>query len=72
MTGKDDYINGKGYFQIKLLSLFTVADTKGKELDESELIRWLGEAPLFPTALLPSKYLHWEQIDSNSAKASDS
>jgi hypothetical protein len=32
-------------------------------------MRWLGKAPLFPTALLPSKNLHWEEIDSNSAKA---
>jgi hypothetical protein len=42
--------------------------TKGKELDEAELVRWLAEVPLFPTALLPSKNFQREQIDSNSAK----
>src|SRR6185312_586974 len=57
IDGKDEFIDGKGNFQIKLLSLFTVADTKGKESDESELLRWLAETPWFPTALLPSKYL---------------
>ena len=58
------YIN-----QIKLLSLFTVADTKGKESDESELMRWFAETPWFPTSLLPNKYLHWEEVNSSSAKA---
>jgi hypothetical protein len=69
MTGKDQYIQGKGSFQIKLLSAFTVENaTKGKELDEAELMGWLAEAPVFPTALLPSKNLQREQIDSNCAK----
>ena len=70
MTGIDKYIQGKGSFQIKLFSAFTVGNaTKGKELDEAELVRWLAEAPLFPTDLLPSKNFQGEQIDSNSAKA---
>lgn len=70
ITGIDKYLEGEGTFQIKILSIFTIADApKGKELDESELMRWLAEAPLFPTALLPSSYLHWEQVDSDSAKA---
>jgi hypothetical protein len=70
ITGIDMYSEGKGVFQIKLLSIITIADTpKGKELDESELMRWLAEAPLFPTALLPSNFLRWEPVDSDSAKA---
>jgi hypothetical protein len=70
ITGVDKYLEGKGTFQIKLLSIFTISDApKGKELDESELMRWLAEAPLFPTALLPSSFLHWEPVDSDSAKA---
>ena len=70
ITGIDKYLEGKGAFQIKLLSIFTIADApRGKELDESELMRWLAEAPLFPTALLPSNYLHWKPVDSDSANA---
>jgi hypothetical protein len=69
IDGKDKFIGGNGNFQIKLLSLFTVVDAKGKETDEGELLRWLAEAPWFPTSLLPSKYLHWEGVNSNSAKA---
>ncbi len=70
ITGLDEYIGGKGNFEIKLMSYFTIADApKGRELDSGELIRWLGEAPLFPTALLPSNYLQWQEIDLNSARA---
>lgn len=70
ITGIDEYVNGKGNFQIKLMSIFTIADApKGKELNESELLRWLGEAPLFPTALLPNNFLEWEEVNSYSAKA---
>jgi hypothetical protein len=68
LTGKDLYIEGKSNFQIELLSLFTVVDERNsRELDESELQRWLAETPWFPTALLPSRYLYWEEIDSASA-----
>jgi hypothetical protein len=69
IDGKDEFIDGKGNFQIKLLSLFTIVDTKGKESDESELMRWIAEIPWFLTSLLPNKYLYWEEVDSSSAKA---
>lgn len=70
ITGLDEYIEGKGKFQIKLMSFVTIVDApKGRELDSGELMRWLGEAPLFPTALLPSNYLQWQEIDLNSARA---
>ena len=69
ITGIDKYLEGKGIFQIKIWSIITISDApRGKKLDESELLRWLAEAPLFPTALLPSNYLQWEPIDSDSAK----
>lgn len=70
ITGLDKFIDGQGSFQIKLMSFVTIADApKSKKLDEGELMRWLGETPLFPTSLLPSNYLKWEDIDSNSARA---
>ncbi|WP_148685492.1 DUF6920 family protein [Candidatus Nitrosocosmicus hydrocola] len=70
ITGLDELIDGQGKFQIKLMSHITIAEApKGRKLDEGELMRWLGETPLFPTALLPSKYLKWEDVDSNSSKA---
>ena len=66
---KDAYIDGTGNLKVKLLSLIKIVDAKGMEIDQGELLRWLGEVPLFPTALLPSDNLKWESIDNNSAKA---
>ncbi len=68
ISAKDMYLNGKGNFKIKLLSLIKIVDATGKEVDQGELLRWLGETPIFPTALLPSENLCWESIDDNSAK----
>jgi len=64
----DRYIAGEGNLVIKLLSMFKVADEKGKEINHGELLRWLAEAVLFPTALLPSDNLKWEAINDESAK----
>ena len=43
-------------------------NAKGKQYDQGELIRWLGESVLFPTNFLPGKNLQWESIDSLSAR----
>ena len=67
-SAKDVYIDGTGNLKVKLLSLIKIVDAKGRETDQGELLRWLGEALLFPTALLPSENLQWEPIDNNSAK----
>ena len=69
IEGRDRYYQGKGNMLIKILSTITVADAAGSEMDISSLIRFLAEAPWFPTALLPSDYLEWKEIDSNSAQA---
>ena len=69
IEGRDMYYQGKGSMLIKLLSTITVADAAGSEMDISSLIRFLSEAPWFPTALLPSDYIEWKEIDSNSARA---
>jgi len=69
IEGRDMYYQGKGNMLIKLLSTITVADAAGSEMDISSLIRFLSEAPWFPTALLPSDYIEWKEIDSNSAQA---
>jgi len=68
IEGRDMYYKCKGNMLIKLLSIITVADAKGSEMDISSLIRFLSEAPWFPTALLPSDYIEWKEIDSNSAQ----
>lgn len=68
IVGKDQYIEGRGNMLIKLLSLITVVDGSGKEIDQGTLLRYLSEIMLVPTAAL-SDTIQWEGIDSNTAKA---
>ncbi len=66
--GRDKYQDGHGNMLIKLLKLFTVGDSKGKEMDESALVTILAEALFLPAyALQP--YIHWHAIDDRSAGA---
>lgn len=69
ISARDRLFKGKGEMKIQLLSTFTLGDPKGKEMDVSCLLRFLAEAPIIPTAMLPSEYLKWQPIDDNSAKA---
>jgi len=68
ISGRDKYENGKGNMLIKVLSLFTVADSEGKEIDQGTLLRYLAEMIWFPSAAL-NEYLIWEEIDEYHAKA---
>jgi len=68
IVGRDMYYEGHGNMLIKILSLKTVADARGKEIDQSTMLRYLAETVWFPTAALNS-YIKWEEIDSHSAKA---
>jgi len=66
----DRYKNGEGSLQGKLLSAINVADAKpSPEMNSGELLRYLGEAVWFPTALLPDQGVQWESIDNNTARA---
>ncbi|MDB5263488.1 MAG: hypothetical protein JWQ14_2771, partial [Adhaeribacter sp.] len=67
-TARDMYIADKGRLVVSLFSLIKVVDGHGKQYDQGELLRWLGESVLYPTNLLPSERLHWSPIDARSAK----
>ena len=69
IEARDKYVTGQGNMLIKPFSAVTVANATGKEIDVSSLLRFLAEMPWFPTVFLPSDYLQWEEIDSNSARA---
>lgn len=64
----DKFANGEGSLVVKMLSVFKVAEAKGEEYDQAELVRFLSEMIWFPSAFL-SDYIHWEPIDSESVKA---
>jgi len=64
----DSFLDGHGKVLAKLLSLITVADASGPEVDQGALLRYLAEIIWFPTAWL-SDCIQWESIDAHSAKA---
>jgi hypothetical protein len=68
LSGIDTFKDGKGKMKILFLSLFSVVDSEGPEMDTATMMRYLAEMPWFPTAALNS-YIHWEEIDHYSAKA---
>ena len=63
----DQYKDGVGRSVVKLASIFPVANQSGREISESSLGRLLVEFILMPTALVPSKQLHWQSVDANHA-----
>lgn len=67
IVGRDKFHEGKGHMLIKLLSLFTVVDAKGLEIDQGALVRYFSEIIWFPTAYL-SDFISWEPIDAKSAR----
>jgi hypothetical protein len=66
----DAYVSGEGILHATLLGLITLAELRGtREMAQGELMRYLAEAPWYPTALLPSQGVRWETVDESSAKA---
>jgi len=68
MTGRDKYVNGEGNMLIKISGLYTIGDSKGAEINQGTMIRFLSETFWFPSFAL-SKYVSWKQIDGNTAMA---
>ncbi len=65
---RDIFTNNGSEIQIKLYSLFKIAEIKGREMEQSGLVAFLNDMPLFPTAFL-SKSITWVSWNSTSAKA---
>jgi hypothetical protein len=65
----DAYAKGEGKLWARLGGVVPVADpTPGPALDKGELLRYLAEAPLYPTALLPGMGVEWTPINDRSAR----
>ena len=52
---------------IKAASAFTVADARGEELDQGEMVRYLNEMMWFPSAFLEDN-VSFEAVDTTSAE----
>jgi len=64
----DSSQNGVGFMKGALGKLFTLFNQTGPEMDKGQLLTFLGECPLLPSAIL-GEYITWEPIDANHAKA---
>jgi len=67
----DAYVRGKGSLDVAgggdVLRLERLRRREG--LPESQLLRYLAEAPWYPTALLPRAGVHWDEDGERSARA---
>ena len=67
---RDAYVAGEGILQAAVVGLFPVANLRDRgELARGELIRFFAEAAWYPTALLPSQGVRWDDRDGPSVKA---
>ena len=66
----DCYIAGLGLLHATLQGLLTMAEIRGEgEIARGEFMRWFAEVAWYPTALLPSQGVRWEEVDDHSANA---
>lgn len=68
ISATDRFSEGHGNMRIKLLSVITVGNARGPEMDQGEMQRYLAEMIWFPTAWL-SNAIEWQAIDAHSVKA---
>jgi hypothetical protein len=69
VSGYHAYKNGTAIMDIRLLSLFTVQNQSGREMDIAETVTWFNDLCLFAPAALIDKRITWEPMDSLTSKA---
>jgi hypothetical protein len=74
MRVRDSYIAGTGSMLGRMGGVVPVVDQGGsREMASGALMRWLGEAAWFPTALLPrsrpDEGVRWDEVDDSTARA---
>ncbi len=67
VRARDRYWYGKGNMQIKLGTLFTIANATGEAMNQASMMRYLNEMIWFPTAFLEPN-VSFEPVDRTSAK----
>ena len=67
---RDSYVAGEGRMLGRVGGVVSVVDEGAtRDMAAGALVRWLGEAVWFPTALLPGEGVRWEAIDERTARA---
>ena len=68
---RDGYFGGSARMKGAVAGLVPVVDQQDSPgLAEGALLRYLAEAPLVPTALLPAAGVQWSAVDDSTARAS--
>lgn len=67
--GRDLYRDAQGNMLGRLAEVITLFDSKGNEMNMSAAVTYLSESLIIPSCAL-QKFIHWESIDQNHAKAS--
>ncbi|HYD42877.1 MAG TPA: DUF6544 family protein [Anaeromyxobacter sp.] len=62
------FVGPSAIFTVKLLSLFTITDARGPEMDRSETVTFLNDMALLAPATLVSPALRWEPVDDRAAR----
>lgn len=67
---RDGFVDQAGSMRASLLGLLTMVAVEGTlDIAAGALHRYLAEAVLVPTALLPSQGVRWEALDDSTARA---
>lgn len=69
VDARDRSAGGEGQMLVRAESTFTLADSRGPELDQGALLRLLGEMAWFPTVFLDERYVTWTPLDDRRATA---
>lgn len=69
VDARDRSLGGEGNMLVKAASTFTIADSRGPELDQGALLRLLAEMVWFPSALVDDRYVGWTSLDDHRALA---
>lgn len=64
---RDSYMEGEGNLSVYLFGIVRILKEEGDEVNQAELLRWLGESVWMPTNFLPDENKTWSPIDENSA-----
>lgn len=65
----DRLVDGVASMTITAESSLTLSDVHGPQLDDSAMLRLLGELVWLPTALLDERHVRWTAVDERSARA---
>jgi hypothetical protein len=66
VLARDIYANGHGHMRAKIAHLVTVADGKGPEFDQGELVTWVNDCVLFAPSMLLAVSTTWSHVDART------